>query len=164
MGRRRSSRRPFVSACLGRMRSKSPSAALSRHRLIGRVENVALARINLARDAGNEHVAALKSQRAFERRDQVAVVVLVRERVALVGEVPRIASMLGGVLRRDDPAIIDQFAKGDGLDNHRLFRSEEHTSELQSLMRISYAVFCLKTKKPTQNDKKTKYHSNKHCN
>src|SRR3546814_1531761 len=29
-------------------------------------------------------------------------------------------------------------------------RSEEHTSELQSLMRISYAVFCLKKKKPTQ--------------
>src|SRR3546814_6215558 len=35
-------------------------------------------------------------------------------------------------------------------------RSEEHTSELQSLMRISYAVFCLKkknNKKQTQNDK-----------
>src|SRR3546814_7868753 len=30
-------------------------------------------------------------------------------------------------------------------------RSEEHTSELQSLMRISYAVFCLKKKKMTQN-------------
>src|SRR3546814_5906980 len=29
------------------------------------------------------------------------------------------------------------------------FRSEEHTSELQSLMRISYAVFCLKKKKYT---------------
>src|SRR3546814_9020561 len=29
-------------------------------------------------------------------------------------------------------------------------RSEEHTSELQSLMRISYAVFCLKKKKHTQ--------------
>src|SRR3546814_3452891 len=29
-------------------------------------------------------------------------------------------------------------------------RSEEHTSELQSLMRISYAVFCLKKKKKTQ--------------
>src|SRR3546814_10439329 len=29
-------------------------------------------------------------------------------------------------------------------------RSEEHTSELQSLMRISYAVFCLKKKKRTQ--------------
>src|SRR3546814_6252021 len=32
-----------------------------------------------------------------------------------------------------------------GLGHHR--RSEEHTSELQSLMRISYAVFCLKKKK-----------------
>src|SRR3546814_9696069 len=30
---------------------------------------------------------------------------------------------------------------------HRVMRSEEHTSELQSLMRISYAVFCLKKKK-----------------
>src|SRR3546814_4990184 len=29
----------------------------------------------------------------------------------------------------------------------RMIRSEEHTSELQSLMRISYAVFCLKKKK-----------------
>src|SRR3546814_6817499 len=33
------------------------------------------------------------------------------------------------------------------LDQSRLVRSEEHTSELQSLMRISYAVFCLKKKK-----------------
>src|SRR3546814_9908907 len=33
-------------------------------------------------------------------------------------------------------------------------RSEEHTSELQSLMRISYAVFCLKTKKYTTTHKK----------
>src|SRR3546814_10804904 len=37
-----------------------------------------------------------------------------------------------------------------------LTRSEEHTSELQSLMRISYAVFCLKkkTKRKIQNKKK----------
>src|SRR3546814_10904909 len=33
----------------------------------------------------------------------------------------------------------------------RPLRSEEHTSELQSLMRISYAVFCLKKKKSTMN-------------
>src|SRR3546814_3516054 len=33
--------------------------------------------------------------------------------------------------------------------DHRTARSEEHTSELQSLMRISYAVFCLKKKKHT---------------
>src|SRR3546814_5170759 len=32
----------------------------------------------------------------------------------------------------------------------RLLRSEAHTSELQSLMRISYAVFCLKTKKESK--------------
>src|SRR3546814_7878764 len=35
----------------------------------------------------------------------------------------------------------------------RLPRSEEHTSELQSLMRISYAVFCLKKKKTSQRDR-----------
>src|SRR3546814_6126758 len=34
------------------------------------------------------------------------------------------------------------------LLDRELPRSEEHTSELQSLMRISYAVFCLKKKKP----------------
>src|SRR3546814_2213232 len=37
-------------------------------------------------------------------------------------------------------------------------RSEEHTSELQSLMRISYAVFCLKKK--TRNKKKQSYEEN----
>src|SRR3546814_9175581 len=39
---------------------------------------------------------------------------------------------------RPEPAIIQPM------------RSEEHTSELQSLMRISYAVFCLKKKKKTE--------------
>src|SRR3546814_9883433 len=39
--------------------------------------------------------------------------------------------------------------------NSRL-RSDEHTSELQSLMRISYAVFCLKTKKQTNDHNHTK--------
>src|SRR3546814_3152462 len=41
------------------------------------------------------------------------------------------------VVRAEGPRIV--------LDNE--LRSEEHTSELQSLMRISYAVFCLKKKK-----------------
>src|SRR3546814_9771040 len=44
----------------------------------------------------------------------------------------------GDVLPDDPPA--DEARQGTP-------RSEEHTSELQSLMRISYAVFCLKTKK-----------------
>src|SRR3546814_3237146 len=38
-------------------------------------------------------------------------------------------------------------------------RSEEHTSELQSLMRISYAVFCLKKKTITTINEKKIYHS-----
>src|SRR3546814_2997817 len=44
----------------------------------------------------------------------------------------------------------------DRFDRLREHRSEEHTSELQSLMRISYAVFCLKKKTTTKirnNDK-----------
>src|SRR3546814_1083148 len=43
---------------------------------------------------------------------------------------------------------LDHYASGDPDTGVILFRSEEHTSELQSLMRISYAVFCLKKKKP----------------
>src|SRR3546814_6850268 len=39
-------------------------------------------------------------------------------------------------------------------------RSEEHTSELQSLMRISYAVFCLKKKKQNENVTPTKSRHN----
>src|SRR3546814_4656334 len=52
--------------------------------------------------------------------------------------------------RRADGA--DRLAQGNRGDEAELrgfgqARSEEHTSELQSLMRISYAVFCLKKKK-----------------
>src|SRR3546814_9973037 len=41
-----------------------------------------------------------------------------------------------------------------GREKHP-YRSEEHTSELQSLMRISYAVFCLKKKKTEEQHNKT---------
>src|SRR3546814_8151834 len=43
----------------------------------------------------------------------------------------------------------DATLPGCGLTAPAGIRSEEHTSELQSLMRISYAVFCLKKKKNT---------------
>src|SRR3546814_8450022 len=39
------------------------------------------------------------------------------------------------------------------LNKEQRLRSEENTSELQSLMRNSYAVFCLKQKKQTQNSR-----------
>src|SRR3546814_1945155 len=49
-----------------------------------------------------------------------------------------------------DPAAAYQFDAGEEIHVHAdQRRSEEHTSELQSLMRISYAVFCLKKKKNT---------------
>src|SRR3546814_7609645 len=55
---------------------------------------------------------------------------------------------------RDDGSLIVRFKAAGWLE---MARSEEHTSELQSLMRISYAVFCLKKKiKPKTQSKKHK--------
>src|SRR3546814_13800255 len=49
---------------------------------------------------------------------------------------------------RTSPAMwLRNSALSRPLGVEKTLRSEEHTSELQSLMRISYAVFCLKTKK-----------------
>src|SRR3546814_5139319 len=47
------------------------------------------------------------------------------------------------------PNTVSDRQAQDAGDQHRRGRSEEHTSELQSLMRNSYAVFCLKKKKTT---------------
>src|SRR3546814_8720291 len=51
-----------------------------------------------------------------------------------------------GALASNGGLIVSLFRVG----KRWLARSEEHTSELQSLMRISYAVFCLKKKKKTK--------------
>src|SRR3546814_10156982 len=52
----------------------------------------------------------------------------------------RVLAVVGHLERRSEDIGVDE-AGADRVD-----RSEEHTSELQSLMRISYAVFCLKKK------------------
>src|SRR3546814_6465111 len=44
------------------------------------------------------------------------------------------------------------------LSDNYVWRSEEHTSELQSLMRISYAVFCLKKKQTKKTNQTTREH------
>src|SRR3546814_5559143 len=54
-------------------------------------------------------------------------------------------------MRRAGRQVPDRRAGEEGA------RSEEHTSELQSLMRISYAVFCLKKKKNKTNQKYDDY-------
>src|SRR3546814_4099960 len=61
--------------------------------------------------------------------------------IAFAGALRRSAA-LGGPI--DAASVIKQY-----VQVYRHFRSEEHTSELQSLMRISYAVFCLKKKMPS---------------
>src|SRR3546814_3555828 len=63
---------------------------------------------------------------------------------------PGVAGVLPGPAQIiDGPAVLldpGQVAVAGELQPRRAERSEEHTSELQSLMRISYAVFCLKKK------------------
>src|SRR3546814_2206805 len=61
---------------------------------------------------------------------------------ALANELDRIDRRIVTELQRDGRITMTALAARVGLSK----RSEEHTSELQSLMRISYAVFCLKKK------------------
>src|SRR3546814_4392606 len=61
--------------------------------------------------------------------------------------------------RPGGPAVRRRHRRGRGRAGCRP-RSEEHTSELQSLMRISYAVFCLKHKKNTKFDTAVTHTSN----
>src|SRR3546814_6085757 len=69
-----------------------------------------------------------------------------------------VAGLHAGVHR----GLADAKLSADGVGGVGLFglRSEEHTSELQSLMRISYAVFCLK-KKIQQPQQNTNHHMHK---
>src|SRR3546814_2490043 len=61
--------------------------------------------------------------------------------------------MLAGIVRRSVNTLGNAPEAGTNIDRKTvplargMSRSEEHTSELQSLMRISYAVFCLQKKK-----------------
>src|SRR3546814_4954227 len=61
--------------------------------------------------------------------------------------VAAVASHVLGALAADRHQIFEQHAEIVLGERIAVARSEEHTSELQSLMRISYAVFCLKKKK-----------------
>src|SRR3546814_6711177 len=70
-------------------------------------------------------------------------------RMTIAGQIEQLIRNLGGAPVCDD-CITDQLnlsVRSQANVVTRELRSEEHTSELQSLMRISYAVFCLKNKK-----------------
>src|SRR3546814_2787195 len=74
--------------------------------------------------------------------------------------------LLGRAAHRSDGAaqkrVVASLKRDRRRQAWRVIRSEEHTSELQSLMRISYAVFCLKKKKSTKNNHNTRVIKNKH--
>src|SRR3546814_10466843 len=88
------------------------------------------------------------------------------------------ARRLDGAFQRLRTAIGEEHRVGKGVIHQPLrqllalgaaiqvrhMRSEEHTSELQSLMRISYAVFCLKKKKIKKNKKSKQKTKNKQIN
>src|SRR3546814_3159481 len=57
-----------------------------------------------------------------------------------------VVDILHGSSRRSSPSCDGGISPSGGGGGASVWRSEEHTSELQSLMRISYAVFCLKKK------------------
>src|SRR3546814_6058834 len=95
-------------------------------------------------------------QGAGQLRIEVAVLLIAQQKAAFVVEPDE---AIGHALDRFDqqrtracrlPLAVEEPAL-DGLTLRRVpwrqGRSEEHTSELQSLMRISYAVFCLKNNK-----------------
>src|SRR3546814_4156445 len=63
---------------------------------------------------------------------------------------------------RDRFAATGRHALGRVTEDFVPARSEEHTSELQSLMRISYAVFCLKKKTRTDMSDTTRYNQTEH--
>src|SRR3546814_10259593 len=62
-------------------------------------------------------------------------------------ETPYLNANIAGCLGDEEGARIENAPTGARVGHLPDDRSEEHTSELQSLMRISYAVFCLKKKK-----------------
>src|SRR3546814_5709926 len=72
----------------------------------------------------------------------------------------------GGCLVTLDNPSLDAVELWDAVERNKVQsiaivgdRSEEHTSELQSLMRISYAVFCLKKKKKTRKEEDKHEHN-----
>src|SRR3546814_4653221 len=78
--------------------------------------------------------------------------------LAAIEDAPPCIILLGDGARLAQPCVALVGARNASGNGQKL-RSEEHTSELQSLMRISYAVFCLK-KKNQISAEKTRTHNN----
>src|SRR3546814_7004053 len=113
----------------------------------------------LAADAGDERSFGHRRAQHAREAAQHLVTAVMPDRVVDVLEMIEIGEQQGLVagaadrLAQKGPAASPARARRAGT---AACRSEEHTSELQSLMRISYAVFCL-TKKNTKTQNKQEY-------
>src|SRR3546814_6084079 len=106
--------------------------------------------------ADREVLADRAGDREFRVLDAVNGVIelgaqLLRRRVLIA----RVRRQMGRTVDTEIFATIEGF-RVKRLARAGIERSEEHTSELQSLMRISYAVFCLKKKKKIHNKQSNK--------
>src|SRR3546814_7311686 len=116
----------------------------------GDVERRRLAALRRRRSLAPDRQAARRTEDAARNAAQRRF--LARQVRAALGVLrSRARRKAAGDLRRSRDAARRQGDEPGGLlaglaDRGRPARSEEHTSELQSLMRISYAVFCLKKK------------------
>src|SRR3546814_8772995 len=88
----------------------------------------------------------MRGMRGIAEQDDVPVAPLAADDAREVD--PRRAANMAGIGHQ---LMAAQMIGEDLFAQAAAFRSEEHTSELQSLMRISYAVFCLKKKKSQNN-------------
>src|SRR3546814_9891184 len=103
---------------------------------------------------GDEAAVEQLHLRFLERAIQRLLALALEEELVVVGADPALGIPGIGMLAFVAQAIFVLVELEEGIDlvvqlgcgSGRRKRSEEHTSELQSLMRISYAVFCLKKK------------------
>src|SRR3546814_7479876 len=84
--------------------------------------------------------------RSLLRLGQCLASLFLTHKLTLAEINPLFAMPDGTFIAGDAKIAVDMNAVPTDKMLHSLIRSEEHTSELQSLMRISYAVFCLKKK------------------
>src|SRR3546814_8313561 len=76
-------------------------------------------------------------------RDEVVLIEQFRTGALAAGRGPWLTEVVAGMIEEGETP---EAVVGREMREEAGIRSEEHTSELQSLMRISYAVFCLKKK------------------
>src|SRR3546814_3844532 len=120
-------------------------------RLSGTPQDLARRGLSVNADGQRRTAWELLGRSAVPREQLVAAWPEIAAIPAPVLEQLAIESLYAGYLERQEADIRafrrdEALALPDDLDPAAIGRSEAHTSELQSLMRISYAVFCLKTK------------------